>query len=67
MNFRYFGPIDGHDVMHLTNVLRLGYSRAKLLHCLTVKGKGFKQAEKNQTAFHARAGLIKYRSDFKIS
>ncbi|HOF22078.1 MAG TPA: 1-deoxy-D-xylulose-5-phosphate synthase N-terminal domain-containing protein, partial [Bacteroidales bacterium] len=42
MNFRYFGPIDGHDVMHLVKVLEdLKRIRGpKLLHCLTVKGKG---------------------------
>ncbi len=55
MGFRYFGPIDGHDIMHLTKVL--GDLRRipgpKLLHCLTVKGKGFKYAEENQTTFHA--------------
>jgi 1-deoxy-D-xylulose-5-phosphate synthase len=55
LNFRYFGPIDGHDVMHLTKVLEdlKGIPGPKLLHCLTVKGKGFKQAEEDQTAFHA--------------
>ena len=55
MNFRYFGPIDGHDVMHLTHVLEdlKKIPGPKLLHCLTVKGKGFKQAEENQTTFHA--------------
>jgi 1-deoxy-D-xylulose-5-phosphate synthase len=55
LNFRYFGPIDGHDVMHLTRVLQdlKGIPGPKLLHCLTVKGKGFKQAEEDQTAFHA--------------
>jgi len=55
MNFRYFGPIDGHDVMHLTKVLEdlKRIPGPKLLHCLTVKGKGFKQAEENQTTFHA--------------
>jgi 1-deoxy-D-xylulose-5-phosphate synthase len=55
LNFRYFGPIDGHDVMHLTRVLEdlKGIPGPKLLHCLTVKGKGFKQAEEDQTAFHA--------------
>jgi len=55
MNFRYFGPIDGHDVMHLTNVLNdlKNIPGPKLLHCLTVKGKGFKQAEENQTKYHA--------------
>ncbi len=55
MNFRYFGPIDGHDVLHLTRVLEdlKRIPGPKLLHCLTIKGKGFKQAEENQTAFHS--------------
>jgi 1-deoxy-D-xylulose-5-phosphate synthase len=55
MNFRYFGPIDGHDILHLTKVLEdlKKIPGPKLLHCLTVKGKGFKQAEENQTTFHA--------------
>ena len=55
MNFRYFGPIDGHDVLHLTAVLEdlKRIPGPKLLHCLTVKGKGFKQAEENQTVFHS--------------
>jgi 1-deoxy-D-xylulose-5-phosphate synthase len=55
MNFRYFGPIDGHDVMHLTNVLNdlKRIPGPKLLHCITVKGKGFKLAEENQTKYHA--------------
>lgn len=55
MNFRYFGPVDGHDVIHLTQILNdlKNISGPKLLHCQTVKGKGFKQAELNQTQFHA--------------
>lgn len=55
LNFRYFGPIDGHDVMHLTKVLGdlKRIPGPKLLHCITTKGKGFKQAEAHQTAFHA--------------
>jgi 1-deoxy-D-xylulose-5-phosphate synthase len=55
LNFRYFGPIDGHDVLHLTKVLEdlKRIPGPKLLHCITVKGKGFKQAEADQTAFHA--------------
>jgi 1-deoxy-D-xylulose-5-phosphate synthase len=54
-NFRYFGPIDGHDVLHLTKVLDdlKRIPGPKLLHCITVKGKGFRQAEENQTTFHA--------------
>ena len=55
MNFRYFGPIDGHDILHLVNVLGdlKRIPGPKLLHCLTVKGKGFRQAEENQTVFHS--------------
>jgi 1-deoxy-D-xylulose-5-phosphate synthase len=55
MNFRYFGPIDGNDVLHLTEVLNdlKTIPGPKLLHCLTVKGKGFKLAEENQTKYHA--------------
>ncbi|HLN21327.1 MAG TPA: 1-deoxy-D-xylulose-5-phosphate synthase [Bacteroidales bacterium] len=54
-NFRYFGPIDGHDILHLTRVLQdlKRIPGPKLLHCLTKKGKGFRHAEENQTTFHA--------------
>jgi len=54
-NFRYFGPVDGHDVVYLAKVLRdlKDIPGPKLLHILTQKGKGFKQAEINQTRFHA--------------
>jgi 1-deoxy-D-xylulose-5-phosphate synthase len=55
LNFRYFGPVDGHDVVHLTEVLHdlKNISGPKILHCQTKKGKGFKQAEINQTKWHA--------------
>jgi len=55
MNFRYFGPIDGHDVLYLTQILQdlKRIPGPKLLHCITVKGKGYKHAENNQTIFHA--------------
>lgn len=55
MGFRYFGPIDGHDVLHLIKVLDdlKRISGPKLLHCITTKGKGFRQAEENQTTYHA--------------
>jgi 1-deoxy-D-xylulose-5-phosphate synthase len=54
LNFRYFGPIDGH-VVHIANILEdlKSIPGPKLLHVITVKGKGFKQAELNQTVFHA--------------
>jgi 1-deoxy-D-xylulose-5-phosphate synthase len=55
LRFRYFGPIDGHDVNHLTKVLRdlKDIPGPKILHCLTVKGKGYELAEKDQTRWHA--------------
>lgn len=54
-NFRYFGPVDGHDVVHLTKLLSdlKNIPGPKLLHVITTKGKGFSVAEKNQTTFHA--------------
>ena len=66
LNFRYFGPIDGHDVLHLTEVLEdlKRIPGPKLLHCLTVKGKGFKQAEENQTEFHAPGKFDKNTGDY---
>lgn len=55
LNFRYFGPVDGHDLLHLTDILQdlKLIQGPKLLHVKTKKGKGFAQAEKNQTAFHS--------------
>lgn len=55
LNFRYFGPVDGHDVNHLVEVMRdlQNIPGPKLLHVLTVKGKGFPLAEKDQTKWHA--------------
>lgn len=54
-DFRYFGPVDGHDVVYLTKVLNdlKNIPGPKLLHVITKKGKGFKLAELNQTKYHA--------------
>ncbi|MGE5424605.1 MAG: 1-deoxy-D-xylulose-5-phosphate synthase [Syntrophothermus sp.] len=54
-NFRYFGPVDGHDVIRLTKLLNdiKNIRGPKLLHIMTTKGKGFKQAEADQTVYHA--------------
>ncbi|WP_298611172.1 1-deoxy-D-xylulose-5-phosphate synthase [uncultured Odoribacter sp.] len=62
MGLRYFGPVDGHDVNHLVKVLRdmKKINGPKLLHCITVKGKGLKQAETDQTTWHAPG---KYNKD----
>ena len=55
LNLRYFGPIDGHDIDHLVSVLDdlKNIPGPKLLHILTVKGKGYALAEKDQTKWHA--------------
>ena len=55
LKFRYFGPIDGHDVNHLAKVMKdlKKIPGPKLLHCVTVKGKGYALAEKDQTKWHA--------------
>jgi 1-deoxy-D-xylulose-5-phosphate synthase len=55
LNFRYFGPIDGHDVNRLVEVMRdlKNIPGPKILHVLTVKGKGYKLAELDQTLWHA--------------
>ena len=55
LNFRYFGPVDGHNVEVLKKTLRdlKDIPGPKILHCLTTKGKGYHLAEKNQTKWHA--------------
>ncbi|KYG76701.1 1-deoxy-D-xylulose-5-phosphate synthase [Roseivirga echinicomitans] len=56
LNLRYFGPVDGHDVHHLTSVMTdlMNIPGPKILHCVTVKGKGYKPAEEgNATTWHA--------------
>ena len=56
LNFRYFGPIDGHDVNYLAKVLAdlKDIPGPKILHCLTVKGKGYQPAEDGSpTKWHA--------------
>ncbi len=58
LNIRYFGPVDGHDVVRLAGVLKdmKNIPGPKVLHVITKKGKGFKLAEENQTAWHAPGG-----------
>lgn len=56
LNLRYFGPVDGHDVDHLVSVLKdlKNIKGPKILHCVTVKGKGYGPAEKgNATTWHS--------------
>lgn len=56
LRFRYFGPIDGHDVNHMVKVMRdlKNIPGPKILHCVTKKGKGYRFSEEgNETIWHA--------------
>lgn len=55
LNFEYFGPLDGHDLPKLIETLEQlkHVDGPKLLHIITTKGKGLKQAEENQVKYHA--------------
>jgi 1-deoxy-D-xylulose-5-phosphate synthase len=60
LNFRYFGPTDGHDVIHLVEILRdvLTYPGPKILHVLTKKGKGYKFSEEGDETFWHAPGIF---------
>ncbi len=56
LNFRYFGPVDGHDAIGMAKVLEdlKDIPGPKILHCITRKGAGFKYSEEgNPTKWHA--------------
>jgi 1-deoxy-D-xylulose-5-phosphate synthase len=55
LKLRYFGPIDGHNITKLVDTLKdlRNIPGPKLLHVITVKGKGYALAEKDQTVWHA--------------
>ncbi len=69
LNFRYFGPVDGHDVAKLTKTIEdlKNISGPKLLHVVTVKGKGYALAEKDQTKWHAPGLFDKITGEIKKS
>jgi 1-deoxy-D-xylulose-5-phosphate synthase len=55
LNLRYFGPIDGHNISKLIDTLEdlKNIPGPKILHTITVKGKGYMLAEQDQTKWHA--------------
>lgn len=67
LNLRYFGPLDGHDVNHLVSVMKdlQAIPGPKILHCLTVKGKGYALAEKEQTLWHAPGKFDKVTGEIR--
>ena len=54
MGFTYLGPVDGHDLPALMNLLQMAKesSRPVLIHVITRKGKGYQPAEENPAKFH---------------
>ena len=55
LGIRYFGPVDGHNIPQLVDMLRKlrDLEGPKLLHIVTTKGKGMRQAEENPVVYHA--------------
>ena len=55
LKLRYFGPIDGHNITKMVDTLKdlRNIPGPKLLHIITVKGKGYSLAEQDQTKWHA--------------
>jgi 1-deoxy-D-xylulose-5-phosphate synthase len=62
LNIRYFGPVDGHDVRNLVKLMvqLKKIPGPKILHVITIKGKGYFPAENNQTLFHAPGKFDKF-------
>jgi len=56
LGFKYYGPVDGHNVKNLVKTLNdlQSISGPKLLHAVTIKGKGFAPAERDQAKWHAQ-------------
>ena len=65
LNFDYSGPVDGHNLTALLSELQRlkTVSGPKLLHIITTKGKGLKQAEENQVTYHAPGKFNKKTGD----
>ncbi|MCK5521297.1 MAG: 1-deoxy-D-xylulose-5-phosphate synthase, partial [Candidatus Marinimicrobia bacterium] len=60
LGFRYFGPVDGHNLPSLIDTLKKikDIKTPVLLHILTTKGKGLPEAEQNPTQFHGIKGKV---------
>jgi 1-deoxy-D-xylulose-5-phosphate synthase len=69
LNFDYYGPVDGHDLPVLLEELRHQQSLTgpRLLHVRTIKGKGLRQAEKDQVRYHAPGKFDKITGDLTPS
>jgi 1-deoxy-D-xylulose-5-phosphate synthase len=72
LGFRYYGPVDGHDIEQLVHVLDhiKNFSGPQLVHVITKKGKGYTHAERDASKFHGigsfdkKTGILEKSSDF---
>lgn len=67
MGFSYLGPVDGHDLDELADMLQRAknFKKPVLLHVITKKGKGYECVEKNPTKFHSSPPFIIEGKEFK--
>jgi len=68
LGIRYFGPVDGHDVILLVNTFKRlkNLKGPRLLHALTIKGKGYAPAENDQPTWHA-PGLFDVETGHRLT
>src|SRR6188474_2912191 len=68
LNLRYFGPIDGHNITKLVDTLNdlKKIPGPKILHIITIKGKGYSLAEKDQTKWHAPGLFDKVTGEIRM-
>jgi len=68
LGFRYFGPLDGHNIPQLQRYLKMvrEYKEPVLLHVLTEKGRGYQPAVQDPTTYHSPSPEIKKNGNSKI-
>ncbi len=72
LGFNYLGPVDGHDLAELENILKIARNMNEpcLVHVITTKGKGYEPAENEPTAYHGVSsfdpedGITEGKTDF---
>jgi 1-deoxy-D-xylulose-5-phosphate synthase len=72
LGFRYYGPVDGHNIEDLVHVLQhiKSFNGPQLVHVITTKGKGYRHAENDASKFHGigsfdkKTGVLEKTSDF---
>ena len=69
LGFRYYGPIDGHDLNALIDALKVAkaHNHSVLIHINTVKGKGYGPAEKDPSKFHGIGSFDRETGETKSS